>query len=102
MLELVLRLFGLLGSLLLLNHGESVFGLFNFYVLAVTLSPFVFVFYYLVLLLVIRIIYSRWDPIISNGLLSRLSLIDSSDTEAFLIGWSIVECFLVIIVQHMH
>lgn len=29
-LELVLRLFGLLGSLLLLDHGESVFGLFDF------------------------------------------------------------------------
>lgn len=99
MLKLVLGLFGLLGSLLLLDHGEGIFGLLNLNVLTVGLCSLVFD---LALLLVIRRIYSLGDPIISNRLLPRLSLVNSTDAETFLIRLPSVECFLVIIVQNMH
>jgi hypothetical protein len=100
-LKLILWLFGLLCSLLLLDHRESIFWLLSFDVLTMGLCTFVFDLVLCRLWIVIRCIYSLWDSIISNRLLSRLRLVNSTDTEAFLSGL-IVECFLVIIVQNMH
>jgi hypothetical protein len=104
MFKLVLWLFGLLCPLLLLDHRESIFGFFSFDILTMRLSTLVFVDLVLCLwlFLVIRCIYSRWNSIISNCLLSLLRLVNSTDINGFLIGSIIVECFLVIIVQHMH
>ena len=92
MLKLILRLFGLFSPLLLLDHSKCILWLF-LYVLTQALCPFIFD---LVLyrLLIIHCIYSL-RPSISN------SFFDAPYAKRLLIC-TIIQCFLVVIIDNMH
>ena len=92
MLELILGLFCLFCSLLFLDDGESVFRLL-WLALAETLSSFILD----LVLLIISGVYSL--PLISNLLLPR---VHSPNTKRFLVRCPIIECFLIVVVEHMH
>ena len=96
MLKLILWLLCLLGSLLLLNDRKCVFWLVRLS-LAKTLCSFILSL--VLLLLVVHRIYSLGHAIISNCL---LNCVHPSDAEGFLILTTVVECFLVVVIDDMH
>ena len=97
MLKLVLRLFGLFSSLLFLYHSKGINWLD---ILPVTLCPLV-LHLVLLLLLVVDGVFYRGHSVISNCLLPRFALVDSTNAQRFVV--IVVECFLlVVIIQNVH
>jgi hypothetical protein len=96
MLKLILWLLCLLGSLLLLNDRKCIFWLVG---LSLSKTLCSFILSLVLLLLVVHCIYSLRHAIISNRL---LYCVHSSDAEGFLVLTTVVECFLVVVIDDMH